>query len=94
MCVWLETYVIALIVDIYIKCIFSSNQIIHKISFSLCFSASNSLIDKFETQNQRLNKILWTIWFDEKMRLIYIIYCRVQHKQGNQDSMNGGLIKL
>ena len=31
----------------YIKRIFSSNQIIHKISFSLCFWASDHLIDKF-----------------------------------------------
>ena len=35
--------------DIYVcvKCIFSSNQIVQKISFSLCFWAPDPLIDKF-----------------------------------------------
>ena len=31
---------------IYFKCIFSSNQIVHKISFSLCFWAPDPLMDK------------------------------------------------
>ena len=31
----------------YIKCIFSSNQIVHKISFSHCFWAPDSLINNF-----------------------------------------------
>ena len=30
----------------YIKCTFSSNKIVQKISFSLCFGASDHLIDK------------------------------------------------
>ena len=60
---------------IVLKCIFSSNQIVHKISFSLCFWASDPLIDVFywillkkrsQSQNQRLNEILWMIWNDEK----------------------------
>ena len=34
------------LVTTYIKCIFSSNQIVQKIWFSLCFWASDLLIDK------------------------------------------------
>ena len=49
------------------KCNFSSNKIVQKISFSLCFWASDPLINKFylnqsnnrsEAQNQRPNEIL------------------------------------
>ena len=37
-----------------VKCIFSSNQIIHKISFSLCFWASDPLINRFSKINQKI----------------------------------------
>ena len=55
--------------------IFSSNQIVHKISFSLWFLAPDPLIYKFYknlsnnrsgAQKQRLNEILWKIWYDEE----------------------------
>ena len=42
-----KKYTICLEFHVGIKCIFSSNQIIHKISFSLCFWAPDPLIDKF-----------------------------------------------
>ena len=66
-----------------LRCIFSSNQIVHKISFSPCFGlqtyylidfSKNLLIKESGAQKQRLNEILWTIWFDEKIPM-YILVC-------------------
>ena len=42
-----EYYGVYLQEDMLIKRIFSSNQIVHKISFSLCFWAPDPLINKF-----------------------------------------------
>ena len=55
--------------------LFSSNHNIHKSSYGLCFWASDPLIDKYysnlsikgsEAQEQRPEKLLWMLWFDEK----------------------------
>ena len=74
--------------SIYVRRIFLSNQIIHKVLFNLCFWAPDTLINKIYqnlsnnrsgAQRQWLNKILWAIWFDKKMRLIYVILFMAQN---------------
>ena len=44
---WFVVDLLSNTLGMYSKCIFSSNQIVHKISFSLCCWASDNLINKF-----------------------------------------------
>ena len=75
----------------YFRLTFSSQQIVDKIWLSFCFWASDPLIDWFylsnkgsESQKQRRNKISWTIWFDEKICLMYWIYCWLPYSVCNK----------
>ena len=76
--------------------LFSSNRNIHKSSCLLCLLAWYPLIDRFyknlsikgsEAQKQRPHEFLWTLWFDEKLYLLFLfcnfvsicLYCRKKY---------------
>ena len=53
------------------KCLFVT-QSIHFGNHNLEIHSDVSEFTGPESQNQMLNEIFWTIWFDEKMRLTYL----------------------
>ena len=70
--------------------LFPSNRNIHKSSYSLCFWASDPLIDRFywtlsikesEAQKRWPYELLWMLWFDEKSISMYIV---AKNKTGSQ----------
>ena len=59
---------------------FLSNHNVPKSSYGLCFWTLDPLIDRFYSnlsikgsgaQKQRPHKLLWTLWFDEKVYLVW-----------------------
>ena len=66
----------------YVRYTFSSNHNIHKSSYGLYFWPLNPLLDRFYyylsikgsgAQKQSPHELLWTLWFDKKVILIYVV---------------------